>query len=73
MGGQTLKFKHAVIASGGRPRVPNIKGLSEVEYLTNENLFHLTEQPEHMVIVGGGPIGLEMAQAFALLGKSPVI
>lgn len=68
VGGQTLEFKKAVIATGSRPFVLPIKGLEESGYLTNENIWELTEQPENMVVVGGGPIGAELAQAFQRLG-----
>src|SRR3954468_3046653 len=67
---RTLSFQRAVIATGGRPAVPPIPGLATVPYLTNETLFALTEQPRRLAIVGGGPIGCEMAQAFARLGTT---
>jgi pyruvate/2-oxoglutarate dehydrogenase complex dihydrolipoamide dehydrogenase (E3) component len=67
--GRTLRFRRAVIATGGRPAVPQIPGLSAVPYLTNETLFSLTERPRRLGIVGAGPIGCEMAQAFARLGS----
>jgi pyruvate/2-oxoglutarate dehydrogenase complex dihydrolipoamide dehydrogenase (E3) component len=65
---QSLRFKKAVIATGGRAASPPIPGLSEAGFLTNETVFSLTEQPERMVVIGGGPIGCELAQAFARLG-----
>jgi pyruvate/2-oxoglutarate dehydrogenase complex dihydrolipoamide dehydrogenase (E3) component len=68
--GQTLRFRRAVIATGGRPAAPSIPGLSSVRSLTSENLFEITEQPRRLVVVGGGPMGCEMAQAFALLGTA---
>ena len=68
VGGRTLTFRRAVIATGGRPLVPAIPGLATVQYLTSETLFALTEQPRRLAIVGAGPIGCEMAQAFARLG-----
>ena len=64
-----LKFKKAVIASGARAAAPPIKGLDTVNYLTNENLFSLTELPKRFGIVGSGPIGSEMAQSFARFGS----
>jgi pyruvate/2-oxoglutarate dehydrogenase complex dihydrolipoamide dehydrogenase (E3) component len=67
--GRTLAFRRAVIATGGRPAVPQIPGLRDTPYLTSETLFALTEQPRHLAIVGAGPIGCEMAQAFARLGS----
>lgn len=65
----TLPFKKAVIATGARASAPPIPGLDSVDYLTNENLFSLTELPKRFGIVGGGPIGCEMAQSFARLGS----
>ena len=64
-----LKFKKAVIAAGARAAAPPIKGLDSVKYLTNENLFSLTELPKRFGIVGSGPIGSEMAQTFARFGS----
>jgi pyruvate/2-oxoglutarate dehydrogenase complex dihydrolipoamide dehydrogenase (E3) component len=66
--GQALQFKKAVIASGARPAEPPIDGLKEAGYLNNETLFSLTELPKRLVVIGGGPIGCEMAQSFARLG-----
>ncbi len=66
----TLTFRRAVIATGGRPAVPPIPGLAAVPYLTNETLFSLTTQPRRLTVVGAGPIGCEMAQAFARLGTA---
>jgi pyruvate/2-oxoglutarate dehydrogenase complex dihydrolipoamide dehydrogenase (E3) component len=68
VGGQTLNFKKAVIATGARAAAPPIPGLEDVEYLTNETLFSLTELPRRLAVIGGGPIGCEMAQAFARFG-----
>lgn len=64
-----LKFKKAVIAAGARAAAPPIDGLDTVDYLTNENLFSLTELPKRFGIVGSGPIGSEMAQSFARFGS----
>lgn len=66
--GQTLRFARAVIATGTQPRIPPIPGLLEAEPLTNESLFNLTELPPRLAVVGGGPIGVEMAQTFARFG-----
>lgn len=68
VGGQTIYFKKAVIATGSSPMVPPIKGIEEVDFLTNETLWSLAGLPEHLLIIGGGAIGCEMSQAFALLG-----
>ena len=66
---QQLSFKKAVIATGARAAAPPIDGLKDVAYLTNETVFSLTERPQRMAIIGAGPIGCEMAQAFARLGS----
>jgi len=68
VGGQTLRFSKAVIATGARASAPPIPGLNDVSYLTNETLFSLTELPKRFGVVGAGPIGCEMAQSFARLG-----
>jgi len=65
---RSLRFKRAVIATGARPLVFPTPGLEEAGYLTNLSLFALTELPESLVIVGAGPIGVEMSQAFARFG-----
>ncbi|CAH0238737.1 NAD(P)/FAD-dependent oxidoreductase [Roseomonas sp. CECT 9278] len=67
-GGRQYRFRRAVVAAGSAAIVPPIPGLAEVPFLTNETLFSLPERPGHLVIIGGGPIGLEMAQAHARLG-----
>ncbi len=69
VGGKTLRFSKAVIATGGRPMVPDIEGLEEAGYLTNLSIFDLTELPERMAFIGAGPIGCELAQAFARFGS----
>ncbi len=71
--GTVLRFKKAVIATGARPVVPPIEGLSGSGYLTNESIFNLTERPDHLVVVGGGPIGCELAQAFRRLGSRATV
>ena len=68
VGGQTLRFAKAVIATGARAAVPEIAGLAEVGYLTNESVFTLTELPRRLAVIGAGPIGCELAQAFARFG-----
>ena len=68
--GRILRFRRAVIATGGRPSIPPIAGLDAVRYLTSENVFSLTEQPRTLLVVGGGAVGCELAQAFALLGTA---
>lgn len=63
-----VTFEKGLIATGSRPVVPTIDGLDGVPFLTNETLFELTEQPASLLVLGAGPIGIEMAQAFARLG-----
>jgi pyruvate/2-oxoglutarate dehydrogenase complex dihydrolipoamide dehydrogenase (E3) component len=71
--GQTLRFKKALIATGSRPDVPSIPGLADAGYLTNENVFDLTELPRRLLVIGGGPLGCELAQAFCRLGARTTI
>lgn len=68
--GARVRSRAVVIATGARPTVPPITGLDSVEYLTSETLFELDSLPESIAILGGGPIGVEMAQAFARLGAA---
>ena len=63
-----VRAKYFVVATGSHPVAPPIKGLKDVAYFTNETIFNLTEKPRHLVIIGGGPIGIEMAQAHRRLG-----
>jgi pyruvate/2-oxoglutarate dehydrogenase complex dihydrolipoamide dehydrogenase (E3) component len=67
--GRRLRFRRAIVATGARAAAPPIPGLDTVEYLTNETLFDLTETPATLGVIGAGPIGCEMAQAFARLGS----
>ena len=67
--GTRLRFRRAVIATGGRAAAPSIDGLASVPYLTNETLFSLTERPRRLGVIGAGPIGCEMAQSFARFGS----
>jgi len=69
VGEQRLQFARAVIATGARAFVPPIPGLESAPYLTNETVFDLQELPARMLIVGGGPIGCELAQSFARFGS----
>lgn len=71
--GELLSSQSFIVATGSRPKVPAIEGLREVGYLTNEDVFDLMHLPASLVIVGGGPIGVEMAQAFARLGSQVTI
>ncbi|SDY94371.1 FAD-dependent oxidoreductase [Nitrosomonas halophila] len=65
--GKTLTTRAIVIASGARPFIPKIPGLETVQYFTSETIWSLTERPKRLVVLGGGPIGCELAQAFARL------
>lgn len=67
--GTRLKFARAVIAAGGRPAELEIPGAREAEYFTNETIFTLTELPRRLIVVGGGPIGCELAQSFQRFGS----
>jgi pyruvate/2-oxoglutarate dehydrogenase complex dihydrolipoamide dehydrogenase (E3) component len=69
VGGQRLEFKRCVIATGARAAKADIQGIDQVGYLTNETLFSLTELPQRLIVVGGGPIGCEMAQTFRRFGS----
>jgi pyruvate/2-oxoglutarate dehydrogenase complex dihydrolipoamide dehydrogenase (E3) component len=71
--GQSLKFKKAVIATGARAATPSIPGLAEAGFLTNETVFTLTDRPQRLAVIGGGPIGCELAQAFHRLGSEVVL
>ncbi|WP_445626861.1 mercuric reductase [Nostoc sp. DSM 114167] len=73
VGDQTLKFKKAVIATGARAAQLSIPGIEQAGYLTNETVFSLIQRPERLAVIGGGPIGCEMAQAFRRLGCEVVL
>lgn len=64
-----INFNKALIATGSKPFIPPIKGLSKVSYLTSDSIFNLKHFPEHLVIIGGGAIGLELGQAFLRFGS----
>lgn len=68
VGGARLAFRRAIVATGGRAAIPTIPGLRDAGFCTNETIFSLTRRPERLVILGGGPIGCELAQAFQRLG-----
>lgn len=72
-GEHVIRARRFVIATGSSPFVPPIPGLDTVRYYTNEDIFELQEQPEHLIIIGGGPIGLEMAQAHVRLGSKVTV
>ena len=71
--GQKLRFKRAVIATGARAMAPTISGLAEAGYLSNETVFSLTQCPARLAVIGGGPIGCELAQAFQRLGSQVTV
>jgi pyruvate/2-oxoglutarate dehydrogenase complex dihydrolipoamide dehydrogenase (E3) component len=68
-----IRARRFVVATGSSPLVPPVPGLDQVPFLTNETLFELRERPEHLAIIGGGPIGLEMAQAHRRLGSKVTV
>jgi len=71
--GDELRFRKALIATGARPHIPSIPGLREAGFLTNANVFNLTELPPRLLVIGGGPLGCELAQAFSRLGARVTI
>ena len=71
--GRSLRFSKAVIATGARAAAPPIPGLAEAGYLTNETVFTLTALPTRLAVIGGGPIGCELAQAFARFGAEVTV
>ncbi|SMY06375.1 dihydrolipoyl dehydrogenase family protein [Flavimaricola marinus] len=72
-GDTTIKARRIVIATGSGPFVPPIDGLDDVTVHTNETIFDLRDRPEHLIVVGGGPIGMEMAQAHLRLGSKVTV
>jgi pyruvate/2-oxoglutarate dehydrogenase complex dihydrolipoamide dehydrogenase (E3) component len=71
--GQALRFDKALIATGSRAQLPEIEGLDQAGYLTNENVFDLETLPASLLVIGGGPLGCELAQAFARFGARTLI
>ena len=71
--GTRVRARAIVVATGASPTVPQIPGIETVEYLTNENVFELTSMPPSLAVVGGGPMGVEMAQTFSRLGSKVTI
>jgi pyruvate/2-oxoglutarate dehydrogenase complex dihydrolipoamide dehydrogenase (E3) component/uncharacterized membrane protein YdjX (TVP38/TMEM64 family) len=66
--GDTIRTRNIVVATGGQPLVPPIEGIDQVDYYTSDNLWDLREKPSRLAVLGGGPIGAELTQAFARLG-----
>ncbi|MFQ5469262.1 MAG: dihydrolipoyl dehydrogenase family protein [Gammaproteobacteria bacterium] len=71
--GRTITARHFVIATGSRPAIPSIDGINNTPYLTNETIFSSDEPVPHLLVLGTGPIGLEMAQAFSRLGSDVTV
>ena len=71
--GVRLRFKKALIATGSSPVLPDVPGLAEAGFLTNDTVFELQEQPKSLLIIGGGPLGCELAQVFARFGSRTLI
>lgn len=69
LGGERLRGRHFLISTGSRPAVPPVEGIEETGYWTNETVFEQTELPKRLIVVGAGPVGCEMAQAFGRLGS----
>ena len=68
-GGYEVRARRIIIATGSRPAIPLIPGLNQVTYFTNETIFSLSDLPRHLLIIGAGPVGSELAQAFVRLGS----
>jgi pyruvate/2-oxoglutarate dehydrogenase complex dihydrolipoamide dehydrogenase (E3) component len=71
--GAPLRFKKAIVATGARPRPSNIPGLAELRYFTSESIFEIEALPRRLGVIGGGPLGCELAQAFCRLGSRVII
>ena len=71
--GIEIRARRFVVATGSSPALPSIPGLASVPYLTNETVFDLTQRPEHLIVIGAGPVGLELAQAFFRLGAAVTV
>jgi len=72
-GDTIIQARRFVISTGSSPFVPSIPGLDKVKYYTNEDIFELREQPKHLLVIGGGPIGMELAQAHVRLGSKVTV
>ena len=73
VGNETYRGKKIILATGSRPRKLNVHGIETVKYETNETIFDLDKLPEHLVVIGGGPIGIELGQAFRHLGSKVTV
>lgn len=72
-GGYCIEARRFVIATGSKPALPPLEGLERVPYLTNESVFEARTIPRHLLVIGGGPVGVEMSQAFARLGSKVTV
>lgn len=72
-GGQTIRARRVVIATGSEPSIPPIPGIDGIPYFTNETIFDNDQLPQHLLIIGAGPIGIELAQAYRRLGAEVTI
>ncbi|MDP4893766.1 MAG: FAD-dependent oxidoreductase, partial [Cypionkella sp.] len=72
-GGQRIRARRFVIATGSHPMIPQVSGLNDLPYLTNETIFSQTSLPAHLLILGAGPIAMEMAQAHRRLGSKVTV
>ncbi len=73
VGGTTVRGRHVVLATGSREKIPDVPGLAEAGFLTNETVFSLRELPRRLLVIGAGPVGVEFAQAFRRLGAAVTI
>jgi len=73
VGEDKVSFDKAIIATGSKPLIPSIKGIEKVRYYTSDNIFNIDHLPKHLIIIGGGAIGLELGQAFLRLGSKVTI
>ncbi|GAA0207256.1 FAD-dependent oxidoreductase [Cytobacillus oceanisediminis] len=73
IGGEHVTFRHAVLATGSSPLVPDVPGLDQVQVVTSDSVWSLTIRPERLLVVGGGNIGCELGQAFARLGTEVTV
>ncbi len=73
VGNETYRSKKIILATGSRPRKLNVPGIEKVKYETNETIFDLDKLPDHLVVIGGGPIGIELGQAFRHLGSKVTV
>ncbi len=73
VGASTVHAERIILATGAGPTVPQLPGLAEIEYLTNRSVFELTELPPHLLVLGGGSTGCELAQAFSRLGSEIIL